>query len=197
MRNRTRKLLLTVLVVGVVGTVAGVGTFSAFSSTTSNDGNLFAAGSVTLSDNDSGTAMYSVTNAKPGDSAQSCITATYTGSLGANVRLYTGSTIASLGSHLTLTITPGTGSVSFGSSCTNFVADSGGAIYTGTLSNFASTHSNFSTGLALKNTGQASLTWSQNDAVVYKFQVSLSSSDTTGGGLTTGTHTFTWEAQNT
>jgi hypothetical protein len=195
-KNRTRKLLLTVLVIGVVGTVAGVGTFSAFSSTTSNDGNLFAAGTVTLADNDSGSALYNVTNAKPGDSAQSCITVTYTGSLSANVRLYTGSTIGSLGSHLTLTVTPGTGTVSFGSSCANFTADSGGAIYNGTLSNFASTYSNFSGGLALKNSG-GSTTWSQNDAVVYKFQISLSSGDTTGQGLTTGSHSFTWEAQNT
>jgi len=195
-RNRTRKLLLTVLVIGIVGTVAGVGTFSAFSSTTSNDGNLFAAGTVTISDNDSGAAMYSVSNAKPGDSAQSCIKVTYAGSLAANVRLYTNSTIGSLGSHLTLVVTPGTGSVSFGSSCTNFTADAGGAIYDGTLSNFASTYSNFSSGLALNNSS-GSASWSQNDAVVYKFQISIPSSDTTGGGLTSGSHSFSWEAQNT
>ena len=40
-------------------------------------------------------------------------------------------------------------------------------------------------------------TWSQNDARVYKFQISLPGSDTTGSGLNTGSHSFTWEAQNT
>ena len=195
--SRAQKTLMTVLVLGLVGAIAGFGTFSAFSSTTSNDGNSFSAGTVVLSDNDSNSAMYSVSNAKPGDSATACITVSYTGSLAANVKLYTTSTIGSLGSHLTLVVTQGTGTVSFGSSCTNFTPDaSGSQIYNGTLSNFASTYTNFSSGLSLTN-ASASTTWSQNDARVYKFQVSLPSSDTTGQGLNTGSHSFTWEAQNT
>jgi len=52
--STTRKMLLTLLLVGVVGATAGLGTFSAFSSTTDNTGNNFTAGSVTLSDNDAG-----------------------------------------------------------------------------------------------------------------------------------------------
>src|SRR5205085_6307467 len=159
--------------------------------------NAFSAGSVTISDNDSGSAMYQVTNAKPGDSSTACITVTYSGSLNANVKLYTTSTIGSLGSHLTLTVTQGTGAVSFGSSCTNFTPDgSGSQIYSGTLSNFASTYTGYGSGLSLTN-ASASATWSQNDARVYKFQISLPSSDTTGSGLNTGSHSFTWEAQNT
>jgi predicted ribosomally synthesized peptide with SipW-like signal peptide len=195
-RDRTRKMLLTIAILGVVGIVAGVGTFSAFSSTTSNDANTFAAGSVVLTDNDSGSAMYQVTNAKPGDSATACITVTYSGSLDSNVRLYTASSIGSLGSHLNLKVTPGTGTVSFGSSCSNFTADSGGAIYDGTLANFASSHSAFGNGLALEN-ASGNTTWSQNNAVVYQFEITLPSSNTTAQGLTTNSHSFTWEAQNT
>src|SRR3989440_3992284 len=195
--SKGHKLLLTLLIIGLVGAVAGIGTFSAFSATTSNDGNSFSAGTVVLSDNDSGSAMYNVSNAKPGDSATSCITVTYTGNLAANVKLYTTSTIGSLGSHLTLTVTQGTGSVAFGSSCTNFTPDgSGSQIYSGTLSNFATTYAGYGSGLALTNAG-GSAAWAQNDARVYKFQISLPSSDTTGSGLNTGTHSFTWEAQNT
>src|SRR5256714_9050471 len=186
--SKSQRLLLTLLIIGLVGVMAGIGTFSAFSSTTSNSGNSFAAGTVVISDNDSGTAMYNVTNAKPGDSSTSCITVTYTGSLAANVRLYTGSSIGSLGSHLTLTITQGTGTVAFGSSCTNFTPDgSGSQIYNGTLSNFASTYTGYSSGLSLTN-ASSSTAWAQNDSRVYKFQVSLPSSDTTGGGLSSGTH---------
>jgi predicted ribosomally synthesized peptide with SipW-like signal peptide len=195
--SKGQRLLLTLLIIGLVGAVAGVGTFSAFSSTTSNDGNTFSAGTVVLTDNDSNSAMYNVSNAKPGDSATACITVTYTGNLAANVKLYTTSTIGSLGSHLNLTVTQGTGTVSFGSSCTNFTPDGSGAqIYNGTLSNFASTYSVYGSGLSLTN-ASASTTWSQNDARVYKFQISLPSSDTTGSGLNTGSHSFTWEAQNT
>src|SRR2546423_5133886 len=195
--SKGQRLLLTLLIIGLVGAVAGVGTFSAFSSTTSNDGNTFLAGTVVLTDNDSGSAMYNVSNAKPGDSATACITVTYSGNLAANVKLYTTSTIGSLGSHLNLTVTQGTGTVAFGSSCTNFTPDSSGAqIYSGTLSNFASTYANYGSGLALTN-ASASATWAQNDARVYQFQITLPSSDTTGSGLNAGTHSFTWEAQNT
>src|SRR5207249_3682272 len=114
-----------------------------------------------------------------------------------NVKLYTTSTIGSLGSHLTLLLTQGTGTVSYGSSCTNFTADSSGSqIYNGTLSNFASTYTGYSSGLSLTN-ASASTTWSTNDARVYKFQITLPSSDTTGAGLATNSHSFTWEADNT
>ena len=194
--SKGQRLLLTLLIIGLVGAVAGVGTFSAFSSTTSNDGNSFSTGTVTLSDNDSNSAMYTVSNAKPGDSATSCITVSYGGSLPANVKLYTTSTIGSLGTHLTLTITQGTGTVTFGSSCTNFTPDgSGSQIYNGTLANFASTYSNYASGLSLTN-ASASATWSNGDSRVYKFQITLPSSDTTGSGLNTGSHSYTWEAQN-
>jgi len=192
-RSLTRKTLLTVIVVGLVGVVAGAGTFSAFSGTTANSGNSFAAGTVSLSDNDAGSAMYSLSNAKPTDSAQSCLTVTYGGSLSANVHLY-GSSTGSLGSYLTLVIQPGHGTVSFGSTCTNFVAD-GSAIYNGTLANFSGTYTNFTNGLALKNTNQASLTWTNGNAVVYQFQISLNN-DNNAQGLSS-TATFTWEAQNT
>ena len=63
--TRTRKALWTVLVVGAAASVASDGIFSAFSSTTSNPDNTFSAGTVTLSDNDSGGALYQVTNARP------------------------------------------------------------------------------------------------------------------------------------
>jgi predicted ribosomally synthesized peptide with SipW-like signal peptide len=192
--NRTRKVLLTAIVIGVIGLAAGVGTYAAFSSTTSNSGNSFSSGNVTITDNDSSAAMLSLSNAKPGDSSQSCITVTYSGSLSAAVKLY-GSITGSLPSYLTLTITQGTGTVSFGSSCTNFTPDgSGSQIYNGTLANFSSTYTNFTNGLSLTN-ASGSTTWSQNNARVYKFVVSLNN-DNNAQGLS-GTATFTWEAQNT
>jgi predicted ribosomally synthesized peptide with SipW-like signal peptide len=198
--SRVRKLLVTMLVVGVTGSLAGTGTFSAFSSTTANPGNAFTAGTVTISDNDSGSSMLSLSNAKPNDSTTGCITVTYTGSLSSNVRLYA-STTGTLAPYLNLTITQGggtpigTSNVPFSSACTNFTPDtSGSQIFSGTLSSYASTYTNFSSGLALANLS-ASTTWSQNNFRVYKFVVSLAN-DNNAQGLNT-TATFTWEADNT
>ena len=89
----SRRVLLTLLVVGLLGGVAVVGTLSAFSSTTTNTDNSFAAGTVTLADNDSGGVLYSVSNQKPGVDTVKCIELTYTGSLDADVRLYTPSSV--------------------------------------------------------------------------------------------------------
>src|SRR5436189_72095 len=78
----------------------------------------------------------------------------------------------------------------------NLTPDGSGAqIYNGTLSNFAATYSNYASGLSLTN-ASASTTWSNGDSRVYKFQITLPSSDTTGSGLNTGSHSYTWEAQN-
>jgi hypothetical protein len=189
------KILLTVLCVGVLGSLSALGIFGAFSSTTSNAGNQITAGTVVLSDNDAGAAMYNLTNAKPGDSVTKCIKVTYTGSLDADVHLYTASTIGSLGQYVDLTITPGTQTSPSFPSCTGFTADSGGALYTGTLQNFGSTKNSYANGVV--DYPGAATKWSTNDSVVYQFTATLqSAAPDTAQGLTTGSHAFTWEARN-
>jgi hypothetical protein len=71
----------------VAALLAVVSTFSAFSGTTANPGNSAVAGTVTLTDNDSGAAMFSLASLKPGDTDTRCLQVTYTGSLPALVRL--------------------------------------------------------------------------------------------------------------
>ena len=190
--SRVRKVLVTMLVVGVAGSVAGTGTFSAFSSTTSNDNNSFATGSVTIGDNDAGAAMYQVSNKKPNDTVQTCIKLTYTGSLAADVHLYTTSSLGSLGQYLDLTVEKGSfaGSPAF-PSCTGFSSQA--TIYSGTLANFASTKTSFATGVAAYPGAQTQ--WNQNDALVYRFTLTVQDNNA-AGGLTTGSHSFIWEAQN-
>jgi predicted ribosomally synthesized peptide with SipW-like signal peptide len=107
MSNRT-KILRTLAVLGVLACIAAGGVFSAFSSQTDNPGNVVTAGTVALADNDAGSALYSIANAKPGDSQVSCVKVTYSGSLDASVRLYTPSTIGALGPSVSLKIEPGT-----------------------------------------------------------------------------------------
>lgn len=194
--NIRTKLLLTVLCVGALGSLAAMGVFGAFSATTTNAGNTITAGTVTIGDNDAGAAMYSLTAAKPGDSVSKCIKVTYTGSLNADVRLYTPSTIGSLGQYVDLTITPGTQTTSTFPSCTGFVADSTGAIYTGTLAAFGNAKESFATGV-VDNPGTTATKWVTNDSVVYQITATLQSgAPDAAQGLTTGAHTFTWEARN-
>jgi hypothetical protein len=192
----TVKLLLSFLLIGVLGGVAGLGVFSAFSSTTSTGTNSFSAGTVTIADNDANSALYSLTNKKPGDSVSDCIKVTYTGSLPADVHIYTSSTIGALGQYIDLTITPGTQAVSSFPSCTGFVADAGGAIYSGTLQNFGTAKNSYANGI-VDYPGAVATSWATNDAVVYQFTLTLQAgAPDTAQGATTGSHTFTWEARN-
>ena len=190
--STTRKTLLTLLLVGVVGATAGLGTFSAFSSTTDNNGNTFAAGSVTIADNDAGSALYTVSNAKPGGSTASCILLTYSGTLDADVKLYTSSSVNAFASNVDLTVEKGTGSGAF-PSCTGFSAQS--TIYSGTLANFASTKNSYANGILAFPGAQTK--WGAGDTLVYRFTVTLNAATPNSAqGGTSGSHNFTWEARN-
>lgn len=191
----TTKVLLTALCVGALGSLAAMGVFGAFSATTTNAGNTITAGTVSIADNDAGAAMYSLTNAKPGESVSRCIKVTYTGSLDADVHIYTTSSIGTLGQYVELTITPGSQTTPSFPSCTGFVADSGGALYSGTLANFATTKNSYANGIVdYPGTGTK---WATNESVVYQVTATLqSSAPEAAQGATTGAHTFTWEARN-
>jgi hypothetical protein len=84
--DRKRRVLRTVVVVVAVGSLATLRAFSAFTSQADNPNNRVSGGTVTLADNDGGTALYDFTGAKPGDSQTSCIRVNYTGSLNADAR---------------------------------------------------------------------------------------------------------------
>ena len=191
-----KKILATTGVLSVVVSIAGFATFSAFSSTTTNSGNQFDAGTVYISDNDSGSAMYSVSNQKPGDSVQKCIKVTYTGTLDSSVKIYA-SSVGAVGEYITLLVETGSGSPTF-PGCTGFTADASPTLYSGTLKGFADTYTNYSSGLA-DNPGTATK-WVTNDAVVYRFTLTLQDNNSANGAgsgaLSTGAHSFTWEAQN-
>ncbi|HEX2085162.1 MAG TPA: SipW-dependent-type signal peptide-containing protein, partial [Solirubrobacteraceae bacterium] len=135
--DRKTKSALIVFLIGVIASVVGLATWSAFSSTTSNTGNQFQTGSVTLTDNDSGSAMFNMTGLGPNDTASKCITVSYTGTLTSNVRLYGATTAGNgLNAYLDLKVTRGTfsGATPANMACTdgagsNFVAD--GVTYSG------------------------------------------------------------------
>ncbi len=195
------KLLATTVVLGLVGVVGGYGTWSAFTSTTANAGNDFAAGTVTISDNDGdpGVAMFSLDNLKPGEPGAvgaKCIKVNYTGSLDATVKLYGSTTSGSLGTYLNVKVTRGTiaGTHTF-PSCTGFLADtteyiSGkglGVVYDGTLAAFPGTYDG--------GIGYPASAWPKNTAAVYKFEASVQDNNNAQGQSATGVK-FTWEARS-
>ena len=199
---KTRRALLTLVVIGAVGAVASFGVFSAFSSSTTNTGNQFSAGTVAIGSNDAGQAMFNnVIDAKPTVTVNKCITVTYTGSLPSTVKLYTtDGPLGSLAQYVNVTITPGsfTGGPPAFPSCTGFTA-SGSAVYSGTLSNFQSTDNSFANGVSLA--GPSASAWSRNDSVVYDFAYTVADNNSANSQvyaspLTTGSHSYKFEAQN-
>jgi predicted ribosomally synthesized peptide with SipW-like signal peptide len=195
MDTRT-KVLRTLGVLAALSALAAAGVFSAFSSQTDSPGNTITVGTVTLSDDDGGAALYSLAAAKPGDSRASCIRVEYAGSLDAVVKLYTPSSIEALGDHVDLEVEAGTQATSSFPSCAGFTPDAGGPLYDGTLASFASAHGSFADGLA-DNPGTSATKWVTDDAVVYRVTATLSAdAPDSAQGETTGSHTLRWEAQN-
>jgi predicted ribosomally synthesized peptide with SipW-like signal peptide len=194
MTARHRKILLTLLLIGATSALAGFGTFSAFSSTTTNSGNSFAAGTVFVNDNDAGGAMYAVSNQKPGVSTQSCIKVTYGGTMPADVKLYTTSSVGAVADYIDLTVEKGSGNPTF-PNCTGFTPEA--TVYTGELDDFTTAKNSYANGIAAFPGAQTQ--WNQNDTLVYRFTLTLQDDNNANGGatpLSTGSHAFTWEARN-
>ena len=191
-----RRLTLTALILVGLATVVAAATYSAFSSTTGTSGNSFAAGTVQIGDNDLGAAMLALGSAQPGDSDTSCITLTYTGTLGSTVRLY-GTISGGLAPYLTLTVTRGTDTSPAFDSCATFSPDAAdyigagaGVIYQGALGAFPTT---YAAGLVDPTSGSPE-SWQNGEAHVYRFAVTLANDNAAQGQ--TATAGFTWEARN-
>jgi hypothetical protein len=193
MYSHRKKLLLTLLLLGAAAAVAGFATFSAFSATTTNSNNQFAAGSVVIGDNDGVTGvMYAVSNQKPSVPTVKCIKVTYTGSLDADVKLYTTTTtIPAAATNLTLTIDKGTSDTSTFPTCGTFTSQA--TIYTGSLRGFQTSHNAWSNGVAAYPGAATKWTGGSNEDLWYRFTVTANDS---ANGLDSGLHQFTWEAQN-
>lgn len=184
--NRRRAVAATAMLVVIAALVAAVG-WAAFSGTTGNTGNSFSAGTVTLSDDDAGAVMFTVSGMRPGDSVVRCINVTYGGSLSADVKLYGAVGGSGLASYLTTTIEAGSGAVGgLSFDCTGFGAAE--TLHSGTLAAFGTANTNYATGLG----GFAGATAGSTRS--YRVTVTLQD-DNAAQGLS-ATATLTWEAQN-
>jgi hypothetical protein len=195
---RLRRFALLVAL-ALIALAAGGATFAAYRATTQNDGNRIEAGSVALSDNDSGGAVVSFSTGYPGHTDTGCIKVTYTGSLAATVRMYGTTSGTGLDQYLDLRITRGSYSPSDPGfdSCNNFTADAtnyigagAGVVYNGTLQGFAD---DYAAGLVDPTSGSPE-SWTNNEAHVYRIQVTLQNNAAAAGR--NATQVFTWEARN-
>jgi predicted ribosomally synthesized peptide with SipW-like signal peptide len=191
--GKTRKFLLTALVVGGLSALVGLGTYSAFTATTTNSGNNISSGTVKIDQHTGATTLYNVTNQKPGDSTTKCLRVTYSGSLTASaVKLYTSAGITN-GTQYNLEIDRGSGLSTLDGtmSCAGFNQSS--VAYNGNLGSFGTSYAGGTDGKA------SAATWATNDAVDYRFIITQND-DTTANAHTavtsSGSHTFTWEARS-
>jgi hypothetical protein len=190
MRTRT-KLLITTMIVGVLGSLAALGIFGSFSATTQNSGNEVTSGTVAISNNSAGQALFSVNGAVPGQTWVRCIKVTYTGSLPSDVHLYLGGTPGPLAQYLNVTIEEGTQTTSTFPSCTGFVSND--TLFTGALTGG---NSNYDNGL-VTYPGGVSGAWTNGSSTVYRITVNLDpSAPNSEQAQSTGVLTAFWEAHN-
>lgn len=191
----TRRARVGSVAIGVAILLAAAATWNApsvvFGATTTNGADSFATGSVVLTDNDSGGALLIVTGLRPGSTGQSCVTVTYGGSLAAGVRLYGTAAAATnaLDGQVNLQVEESTASASYGASCAGFSSPI--TLDNGTLSTFASTYTQYSTGLS---------TWAPTGAGqvrTYRFTYVLSAGAPSSVANGSASITLTWEANNT
>jgi len=180
------RALLSAAVLLALSAVTGTGTWAAFSATTASSGNSFTTGTVVLTDDDSGSTLLTLSDARPGDYDESCITMSYTGSLASTVRLHGTTSGTGLDQHVDLTVTRGSGAAGF-DDCTGFTPDAVGVVYTGRLQEFPDDHA---TGLVDPDT------WTNGTDRQYRIRVELPVSANDAAQGLNATQTLTWEARN-
>jgi hypothetical protein len=179
-------LIVVLLAVATVCALVWRTTEGVFSGVTTNPPSTFSAGTVSLADDDSGGALFAAAGLVPGDSASKCVAVTYTGSVQADVKLYTtaASYAGSLGDYLVLVVEQGTGG-SFGG-CGSFTPVA--QLYAGTVAAFATAHTDFGTGVGSFGPSVAGAT------VTYRFTYTQIA-DNAAQGLASAIG-FTWEARS-
>ncbi len=180
---------------------------AAFTGTTENAGNAWAAGTVSLTDNDSGAALFSTSAStaikKPGDTETKCIEVTYSGSItpSAAVKLYASVTDSDgggggtgdalkLSDNLDVVITMG----AKGATCTLF--GTGTSVYSGTLAAMPTT---FAGGSAtwtpvLTDDTTTALVDERDKVRPFQIKVTLNSAAPNDAQGDSSTAKFTWEA---
>lgn len=183
-RARVAAWIALPIAVVASGSIIATASYAAFSADTTNPGNAWTAGKVTISDDKNGSALFDVNGLMPGDTGENCITVTADTTEGASVKFYTSDTIDA--EHLGDTMTVRVERVEASGDCGS--AASTESLFSGALADLT-TKTSFAAGLG---------TWDPAAGVEsarYRFHYELP--DTADNSLqqASATTTFVWEAQ--
>jgi hypothetical protein len=148
----------------LAGAMVWQGSTAAFTATTRNAGNSWESGQVALTDDDGGSAMFSVENLVPGDQGENCIVVTSNSTVPGQVRSYLDNLSASgagLENRIQLSLERGSGG-SFGD-CTGFTPEADSALTPGSLAQVSTTHADYASGGAAWDTAGTA-----GEAVTYR-----------------------------
>ncbi|MDQ1536235.1 MAG: hypothetical protein QOE58_628 [Actinomycetota bacterium] len=197
-RNR-RVLSLSIAPAAVLlaGLMVWQGSNAAFSARTQSTGNSWATGTVTLSDDDNGSAMFQIQNVVPGQSGSKCIVVKTTSLVPGVVKMYSGELVTNgLQDYVDVTIDQGIGG-SF-SDCTGFSVDPAATEDSQTLQSLFSSHTSFSSGILPWVTTGSALGESKTYKIGWVFNtVGLNQTAIDGLQGKTSSINFLWEQQNT
>jgi hypothetical protein len=186
------------LAVVLVTFVVASPSYSVFNQTTSDTANAWAAGTVVLQNNSSGTnaqtgsALFNASGLQPnGPAVSKCVAVTATGTTPSTVSLYVSSLSPtgtnSVGYYTLMTVAIGTGSSGTSGDCTGFTQT--GVLATSTrLTSMPATFTAGATGWAPTGNG--------SETRVFKFTYSLDNTIPNTLQGSTVAATFTWEAQS-
>lgn len=182
------KLLATVAVLGCLAAAVAAVVHSSFTATARSDGNEFRAGSISLTDDDSGRVLFDLDALEPGSPPERrCVSVSYgsTGGLASAVRLY-GETAGSLAEHLRLKVLRGRfdGPPPGDGRCTGLSAETT-TVFDGTLAAYPDS---WAGGIADPNPA-----WQTGERRAYAFEVSLADTDAAQGK--SATQAFVFEAR--
>jgi hypothetical protein len=147
--------------------------------------------------NDRGSALIVMNNARPGQTASSCVTITYRGSKPVRMKLYGARSGSGLDQYVELTVTRGTSRATTPKSCAGFSADrrnyrgfGNGVVFKGLVSQFPKTWSAASYDPA----GGTAEKWTKGEARAFRFHVRVVDNQAAMGLWLT--QKFSWQVRS-
>lgn len=192
---RTRRIITlssAPVAVLLAGLMVWQGSTAAFTSDTRNTGNSWELGRIGISDDDGGSAMFSITDAVPMQTGEKCIAVTASTGVPSTVKFYVGQLASDgLEPYVKLTIAQGTGGSFAG--CTGFTADQTHA--STPLATLDTDHSSWATAI---------LPWTTSVGVVKTYKINwvfdtsgLTEAEVNALQGKSASINFEWELQNT
>jgi predicted ribosomally synthesized peptide with SipW-like signal peptide len=123
------RVLASIAALSLFGAIGVWGTYSAFTDTTQSSGSTFSSGTVHITDDDAGSAMFALTGMVPGTTSAKCINVTNAGDVPFSSVALSAASSGALAGALQVTIDKGTGATGgASSSCASFSSTATGVV---------------------------------------------------------------------